>query len=40
MPEFLNGIAIKLPEPVAAERRRKAKQNRDRRCKPNARHLT
>lgn len=32
-------VAVKLPEPVAAERRRKAKQNRDRRCKPNARHL-
>jgi len=32
-------VAIKLPEPVAAERRRKAKQNRDRRCQPNATHL-
>jgi hypothetical protein len=32
-------VAIKLPEPVATERRRRAKQNRDRRCKPNARHL-
>lgn len=32
-------VAIKLPEPVAAERRRKAKQNRDRRCRPNATHL-
>lgn len=32
-------VAIPLPEPVAAERRRKAKQNRDRRCKPKARHL-
>lgn len=32
-------VAIKLPEPVAAERRRRAKANRDRRCKPNATHL-
>jgi Transposase DDE domain len=32
-------VAVKLPEAVAAERRRKAKQNRDRRCRPNARHL-
>jgi hypothetical protein len=32
-------VAVKLPEAVAAERRRKARQNRDRRCRPNARHL-
>lgn len=32
-------VAVKLPEAVAAERRRKARQNRDRRCHPNARHL-
>lgn len=32
-------VALKLPEAVAAERRRKAKQNRDKRCKPNARSL-
>jgi IS4 transposase len=32
-------VAIKLPEPVAAQRRRKANQNRDRRCQPNCRHL-
>ena len=32
-------VAIALPESVAAERRRKAKANRDRRCRPNARHL-
>jgi len=28
-------VARRLPESVAAERRRKAKNNRDRRCKPN-----
>lgn len=32
-------VAIKLPPAVAAERRRKAKQNRDKRCKPNTRSL-
>ena len=32
-------VAVKLPAAVAAERRRRAKQNRDRRCRPNARHL-
>jgi len=32
-------VAIRLPEPLAAERRRKAKQNRDKRCQPNARYL-
>jgi hypothetical protein len=32
-------VAIKLPEAVAAERRRKAKRNRDKRCKPNATYL-
>ena len=32
-------VALKLPQGVAAERRRKAKQNRDKRCKPNARSL-
>jgi hypothetical protein len=32
-------VAVKLPQAVAAERRCKAKQNRDRRCHPNARHL-
>lgn len=32
-------VAIPLPEPVAAERRRKAKQNRDKRCQPNATYL-
>ncbi len=32
-------VAVKLPEALAAERRRKARQNRDRRCRPNARHL-
>lgn len=32
-------VAVKLPEAVAAERRRKAKQNRDRRCRPDAQHL-
>lgn len=33
-------VAVKLSEAVAAARRRKAKQNRDRRCRPSARHLT
>jgi hypothetical protein len=32
-------VAQKLPEPVAAERRRKAKTNRDRRCKPSKQSL-
>lgn len=32
-------VAIALPQAVAAERRRKAKQNRDRRCQPNATYL-
>lgn len=32
-------VAIPLPAAVAAERRRKAKQNRDRRCQPSATHL-
>ena len=32
-------VAIKLPSAVASERRRKAKMNRDKRCKPNARSL-
>jgi hypothetical protein len=32
-------VAVKLPEAVAAERRRKAKQNRDQRSRPTARHL-
>lgn len=32
-------VAVPLPAAVAAERRRRAKQNRDRRCRPNARHL-
>jgi hypothetical protein len=32
-------VAQKLPEQVAAERRRKAKTNRDRRCKPSKRSL-
>ncbi len=32
-------VAIKLPEAIAAERRRKAKQNRDKRCRPNATYL-
>lgn len=32
-------VAVKLPEAVAAERRRKARANRDRRCHPTARSL-
>jgi hypothetical protein len=32
-------VAVKLPAAVAAERRRKAKQNRDQRWRPSARHL-
>lgn len=32
-------VAVKLPQAVAAERRRKAKQNRDQRCRPNAHQL-
>lgn len=32
-------VAIKLPEAVAAERRRKAKQNRDKRCRTNPTRL-
>lgn len=32
-------VAVKLPEAAAAERRRKAKQNRDQRWRPSARHL-
>ncbi len=32
-------VALRLPPAVAAERRRKAKMNRDQRCKPNARSL-
>jgi hypothetical protein len=32
-------VAIKLPEALAAERRRKAKQNRDKRLRPNAAYL-
>lgn len=32
-------VAIKLPEALAAERRRKAKQNRDKRLRPNATYL-
>jgi hypothetical protein len=33
-------IAVKLPENIAAERRRKAKTNRDRRLNPSKEHLT
>lgn len=32
-------VAIPLPAAIAAERRRKAKQNRDRRCRPNRESL-
>jgi len=32
-------VALKLPPKVAAERRRRAKMNRDKRCNPNARSL-
>jgi hypothetical protein len=32
-------VAVKLPEPVVAERRRKARSNRDRRCSPSKRSL-
>lgn len=32
-------VAVKLPEAVAAERRRKARQNRDQRWQPSARYL-
>lgn len=32
-------VAVKLPPAVAAERRRKARRNRDRRSQPSARHL-
>jgi hypothetical protein len=32
-------VAVKLPEALAAQRRRRAKANRDRRCRPSARHL-
>ena len=32
-------VAQKLPQQIAAERRRKAKTNRDRRCKPSKRSL-
>jgi hypothetical protein len=32
-------VAQKLPQKVAAERRRKAKKNRDKRCKPNKEHM-
>jgi len=32
-------VAVKLPEAVAAERRRKARANRDRRCHPSTRTL-
>lgn len=32
-------VAIKLPQAVAAERRRKARNNRDKRCSPNKRSL-
>lgn len=32
-------VAQKLPENIANERRRKARKNRDRRCKPNKEHM-
>ena len=32
-------VAQKLPQKVAAERRRKARKNRDKRCKPNKEHM-
>jgi len=32
-------VALPVPEDVAAERRRKAKRNRDRRCNPSKEHL-
>jgi hypothetical protein len=32
-------VALPVPEALANERRRKAKQNRDQRCHPNAQHL-
>lgn len=32
-------VALKLPENIANERRRKAKNNRDKRCKPNKEHM-
>jgi hypothetical protein len=32
-------VAIPLPEALAAQRRRKAKHNRDKRCRPNATYL-
>ena len=32
-------VAITLPEAIAAERRRKAKRNRDKRCRPNTTYL-
>lgn len=32
-------VAVKLPDPVAAQRRRKARMNRDKRCHPSARSL-
>ena len=33
-------VAIPVPEPIAAERRRKAKTNRDRRLNPSKKHLS
>jgi hypothetical protein len=32
-------VAVKLPQALAGQRRRKARQNRDQRCRPNERHL-
>jgi len=32
-------VAVPLPQAVAAERRRRARLNRDRRCRPDSRHL-